>query len=151
MDLHFNRIDFNPSADFGDKNKKIGTLSKYEIKLCFKKKNVWDDPTYIFLFDTGANISFAPISIIKDFGIKPVFDGCVHGISTKPECTISVHFTQLSFKIIDDNKNESSELSCWFALHEFDGPFLFGMKGLIEDLGFNQEISLNELTLSCVD
>ncbi len=67
---------------------KFGTSSKYVVHVQFKKAKNWDIFKYAFVFDTGAFLSYAPISIMEDLNVKPEFELIVGGINPSEACKV---------------------------------------------------------------
>jgi hypothetical protein len=58
----------------------------------------------------------------------------------------------MSFKIVDEQDQESVSISAWFAFYPFEsGPRLLGMKELLEGVGFSKAIDNESLILSVPD
>ena len=148
MDLVFKKRVYRPSPEFwGDFSRNefrdhFGFSSTYLVNLEIKGN------VYGFTFDTGAFISYAPDFLLEHMGTEPSFEGYVRGATPKEECKIKVKVAKLSFRIQDDMGKESTQLSAWFAFHPFDrGPFLLGMKDVIEKMGLIMEWDEEKLIL----
>ncbi len=151
MDLIFNRKEYIPPDEFfGDFPKeKFGISSKFEIGIIFKNSDILDSIIHDFIFDTGAYISYAPDIILKRMSIDPRFEGVVYGIVSKKERKVTTKVAEVKFILIDDNGQESKEIKAWFAFHPFkNGPYLLGMKDVIENLGIIKKIDKNQLILT---
>lgn len=156
MGLVFNKVSFTPSEEFRggleeeEFNNLFGTSSRYIARIIFKDLKTPFEAVYKLIIDTGAFISYAPDFILESLDIKPEFEGYIRGAAPQEECKIKVKVAKVPFRLIDDNKNESRELESWFAFHSFDrGPFLLGMKDILENYGIlkgkNQDNLILEL------
>lgn len=152
MDLVFNRRSISPYALRNLSNEireRFGQSTKYIIHLKFKKADGWDIFRYPFIFDTGAVLSYAPISILEDLNIEPEFELSVGGIHPDDRCKVLTKVTKVSFKIIDDNNQESQKLNAWFAFHPFvQRTCLLGMKDILENLNFRHKAEEDKLLIS---
>ena len=154
MDLVFKRKGYQPASEFwGDLSiqefhNTFGVSSTFIINLKLINPSKNEENIYSFTFDSGAFISYAPDFILEDFEIGYSFEGFVRSAMPKDECKIKVRMAKLSFKILDDNDQESNEITAWFAFHPFDrGPFLLGMKDVIEKIGFIKKLDEGVLIL----
>ena len=150
MDLTLNKRDYIPTEDFfGDFPKEeFGISSKFEVGVLFKKSDNFDRVIHDFVFDTGAFISYAPDTILERLNVTPRFEGLVYGIVAKEECKVKTKVARMNFLLIDDNGKESKELQGWFAFHPFkNGPYLLGMKDIIENLGIIKQVKGDHMIL----
>jgi hypothetical protein len=149
MELVFKRRQVTPLLESVPEHQRraFGSSSKYSITMRFKGSDGWDTNTYGFHFDTGAFISYAPDTILELLGARVEFESFVRGIAPGDACKVKVKFARVGFKMIDDNANESSELTAWFAFHGFKSPLLLGMKDIIERSGIVKDETGETLTL----
>ena len=154
MDLLFNKTSYNPSKEFrGDLSRDIfnnlfGFSSRFIARLLFKDLKTLFEAVYKFVIDTGAFVSYAPDLILEALEIEPGFEGYIRGAAPQEECKIKIRVAKVPFKLIDDNNIESKELIGWFAFHSFDkGPFLLGMKDILEKCGILKKIDQDQLIL----
>ncbi|HMF32208.1 MAG TPA: hypothetical protein VKK79_12375 [Candidatus Lokiarchaeia archaeon] len=121
----------------------------FEIDLVFKDTLDWKDVTHRFQFDTGAPISYAPERILNDLmGIEPAFEYDFWGINRAERCKIRTKVAHLTFKILDEDGNESPELEGWFAFHHYNSPSLFGLEAIFGKLGFQLQLDDDTLILN---
>ena len=150
MDLRFKIKNFSPPKDFfGDFPEENHWLSsRFKVNVKFKSIQDWDKNYNGFLFDTGAYVSIAPDYILEFLKIKPEYVGFVHGIIDKKECKMKTKVANITFKLIDNDGKESSELQGWFAFHSLNiGPLLLGMNGIFQKLGITKEPDSDQITL----
>ena len=154
MDLIFNKVLYRSSKEFrGDLSKEsfnnfFGYSSRYFAHLLYTGIKTSFKPVYKFIIDTGAFISYAPDLILQFLERKPEFKGYIRGVAPQDDCRIRVKMLKLSFVLIDDYGNQSGKLMSWFALHPFDkGPFLLGMKNILESVGIHKELNQDHLIL----
>ena len=152
MDLVFNRRRISPNAlrNLSDEiRERFGQSTKYVVHLKFKKTDGWDIFRYPFIFDTGAVLSYAPISILEDLRIEPEFKLRVGGIHPDDRCKVITKVAKVSFKIIDDIDQESQELNAWFAFHPFtQRTCLLGMKDVLEIFNFQHKVEEDRLIIT---
>jgi len=152
MDLIFYRRSISPNALqnlSSEIREKFGHSTKYVIHLKFKKRDGWDIFRYPFIFDTGAVLSYAPLSILEDLKIKPEFELSVGGINPDEKCRVITKVAKVSFKIMDDINQESQKLTAWFAFHPFTQQVcLLGMKNVLDSFNFRQNSKENKLIIT---
>ncbi|MBN2150772.1 MAG: hypothetical protein JW839_04955 [Candidatus Lokiarchaeota archaeon] len=125
----------------------LGLFSQYQAKIRFRKLMGWDNFLYSFIIDTGASISYAPDFLLEVMNITPNLEMIVEGITNKEECKVITKVAQVGFVIIDDENYTSREIKAWFAFHPYNGPFLLGMKDVLERIGIEKKQGKRQMIL----
>ena len=110
------------------------TIVRLKCGIQFKTKEGWNLP-YSGVIDTGAHVSVLPLSVWQELLCQSLQDYKIYGLSKKKECTLQGTLATVNLILVDEQGNQSAEMSAVFFLAETDEvPLILGFTGLLERL-----------------
>lgn len=119
---------------FEDHELKDHKIIRLKVGIQLRTEMGWTQP-YSAIIDTGAHLSVIPFSLLKEISYQKTQKYRIFGLSKKEECSFNGQVAQITALLVDENGNQTKEITFPAFLAQTDQiPLILGFGHLLEKL-----------------